>query len=108
MPQRSERDKTRLKSKAKKLIDNEETTGANDFKYRAYPEVVAVVIDLGSDRGFVQISGQEEDSSRRISTGGQQQKYILEWLEDGQTCMLYGRPSVMFIVPAPLPDSVPD
>lgn len=83
-------------------IDTEETTGANDFTYKAFPDAVAVVIDLGSDRGFVQITGQEENSSRRIHTG-KKKGYRLEWLEEGQTCMLYGKPTVLFIVPVPVP-----
>ncbi|KAI8628767.1 hypothetical protein F5Y19DRAFT_476312 [Xylariaceae sp. FL1651] len=97
-----------LKEAAEKLIngkdnirlDSDETTGANDFKYQIHPNVVGVVIDKGSQRGFIQISGDMPGSAKKIHTspGMQGERYIFEEISEGQSCMLYGEPTVWYVL----------
>jgi len=107
---RSQKDKDKLKQEATRLLekddskstlDTDETSGNNAFPYRRYPDVVGVVIDEDSDRGFVQITGRDNASTKRFHTGKQGKKkgYRLLYLSEGETCMLYGNPTVLFILP---------
>ncbi|KAF2845020.1 hypothetical protein T440DRAFT_511851 [Plenodomus tracheiphilus IPT5] len=91
-----------LRSKAKELVSgkegiklaDEETTGQNDFKYRKYPSVCGVVVDKGSDRGFVQVSGGNEET-KRVDTGRGDTGFTFVEISEGQTCMLYGEPTAI-------------
>ncbi|KAK4073567.1 hypothetical protein Purlil1_13009 [Purpureocillium lilacinum] len=80
-------------------IASEETTGENDFTYKQWPEVVGVMVDKGSDRGFVQISGEEGSEIVRIHTGRGENDCVFASVSEGQSCMLYGYPTVIFIYP---------
>ena len=75
-----------------------ETTGENDFRYEQSPNVSAVVVDKGSERGFVQITGGGK-STERVDTGRGDKGFTLVEILTGQTCMLYGRPTVLYIQP---------
>jgi hypothetical protein len=79
-------------------IDSDETTGENDFKYEKSPGVCAVVVDQGSGDGFVQIIGG--DTPREIvHTGEGRSGFVKRDILAGQSCMLYGRPTVLYIRP---------
>ncbi|RYO79255.1 hypothetical protein DL763_009349 [Monosporascus cannonballus] len=105
---RTSQDKENLRDAAQKEVnargdiklDEDETTGEDDFKYRQHPDVVGVVVDKGSGRGFVQISGQVEGDTVRISTGRGRIGYEYRDILEGQSCMLYGCPTVFFILRA--------
>lgn len=79
-------------------IAPEETTGENDFKNEQWPNVCAVVVDRGSGGGFVQIVGGGQDA-HIIETGSGDPRYALANISPGQSCMLYGNPTVLFIYP---------
>jgi len=103
---RSESDKRRLKENAKELFasnvnveaDSDETAGANDFKYEEFPNVCAVVVDLGSGQGFVRITGGGKETET-FYTGRGEQGFVSANISSGQTCMLYGLPTVLYIRP---------
>jgi len=103
---RSEHDKERLKEMAKKLIAEkddveiaaDETTGENDFKYEKSPKVCAVVVDKNSGRGFAQITGGGKPTEI-IHTGRGESGFIKVDIMAGQSCMLYGQPTVLYICP---------
>lgn len=71
------------------IIDAEETTGEDDFTFEKGSNVCAVVVDKGSERGFVQIIGARKPPEV-VQTGkgglGFEKRDVL----DGQSCMLYG------------------
>ena len=82
------------------LVDTEETTGANDFKYEKYPDACGVVVDKSSGNGWVQVTGgglglQQEE------TGDGATSFAKLDIQKGQTCMLYGKPTVLYIRPRP-------
>ncbi|KAM5458512.1 hypothetical protein MaudCBS49596_000426 [Microsporum audouinii] len=101
---RSESDKEMLRQTANKLIagdetvqiSSDETTGENDFKFEKWPNVCAVVIDKGSGFGFVQVSGGG-GTVRMVHTGRGEPGYVKLDIADGQSCMLYGQPTVLYI-----------
>lgn len=121
---RSERDKKFLKETAKDMVSNvitlhwryncltpvqiagdddvelalEETTGEEDFKYEKSPNVCGVVVDKGSGRGYAQITGGGKDP-RIIYTGRGESGCVKAEILAGQTCMLYGRSTVLYILP---------
>lgn len=103
---RSEADKEMLRENAMELISGEvgvrlashETTGENDFKYEKSPSVCAVVVDKGSVLGFAQITGGGK-KTERINTGRGDTGYVLANISSGQTCMLYGEPTVLYFSP---------
>ncbi|CAI6091380.1 hypothetical protein V2G26_019101 [Clonostachys chloroleuca] len=76
----------------------DQTTGEDDFKYKRSPDVGGVVIDRSSDSGYVQISGGTK-AAVKITTGLGERGYHCEIIAEGQSCMLYGRPTVWYIVP---------
>lgn len=76
-----------------------ETTGDNDFKYKQWPEIVSVMVDEGSGRGFVQILGDEGGEIVRIYTGRGDIECVFASVSEGQSYMLYGYPTVLFIYP---------
>lgn len=73
----------------------EETTGQNDFKYETHPNVCGVVVDKGSERGFVQVSGGDRETTR-VNTGRGEEGFSFLEISEGQSCMLYGQPTVLF------------
>ena len=76
----------------------DETTGADDFKYEKYPNVRGVVVDRSSGSGWVQISGGGKPTTK-ITTGPRESGFQFAAIPDGQSCMLYGRPTVWWILP---------
>lgn len=44
-----------------------ETVGNNDFKFKAWPEVVGVVVDRGNGRGFVRICGDMKSKESKTA-----------------------------------------
>lgn len=103
---RNESDKKRLKDKAEELvaskdeveIDPNETTGEDDFKYERSPNVCAVVVDKSSGRGFVQITGAGKPREI-VHTGDGESGFAMIEILAGRSCMLYGRPTVLYIRP---------
>lgn len=103
---RSEKQKEELRRTATEKISgqdgvrlaDEETTGENDFKFKRNPDACAVVVDLGSRKGWVQISGGQTNTVM-ISTGPERTGYQYASIPENQTCMLYGCPTVLFIHP---------
>jgi len=103
---RNERDKQVLKEKAKDLTSgnsnvelfHDETTGANDFKYEEFPNVCGVVVDLNSGQGYAQITGGGK-ATEAFYTGRGETGFIMAEISSGQTCMLYGQPTVLYIRP---------
>jgi hypothetical protein len=88
---------TRLKILGKLGVQlaTEETSGQNDFKYEKHPSVCGVVVDKGSERGFVQVSGGNKETTK-VETGRGEAGFTFVEISDGQTCMLYGQPTVLF------------
>ncbi|KAK5936439.1 hypothetical protein PMZ80_011320, partial [Knufia obscura] len=79
-------------------LADDETTGKDDFKFKESPEVCAVIVDKDSERGFAQISGGS-NPTEIIQTGlGDTGQVMVKILAD-QSCMLYGRPTVLFVYP---------
>ncbi|KAJ5155651.1 hypothetical protein N7492_008454 [Penicillium capsulatum] len=103
---RSEDDKNNLREHAVALMSGndkvriapEETTGEDDFKYEQWPNVCAVVVDKGSGRGYAQITGGGKEV-QIIYTGRGETGYVLANISHGQSCMLYGNPTVLYIYP---------
>ena len=79
-------------------LDDDETTGDNDFKNESAPDVYAVVIDEGSEKGYVGITSVGKPFVK-ILTGEGSNGYRVEEISTGQMCMLYGCPTVWFIRP---------
>ncbi|KIV94120.1 hypothetical protein PV10_05269 [Exophiala mesophila] len=103
---RKDTDKKRLKEKAQDLVrdradvvvDPDETTGEDNFIYEKWPDVCGVVVDKGSENGFVQITGGGKPA-QRINTGDGASGFAKIDIHNGQSCMLYGRPTVLYIRP---------
>ncbi|KAB8244556.1 hypothetical protein BDV35DRAFT_287190 [Aspergillus flavus] len=103
---RTDHDKKKLRENATMLISNDENvqlahdeiTGENDFKYERSPNVCAVVVDEGSDFGYAQITGGGREPII-VYTGRGTTGYKRVEISDGQTCMLYGCPTVLYIRP---------
>lgn len=90
---------TMLTAKAKNRdlqTDADETTSTGDFPFKQHGDVVGVVVDISSDKGFVQISNLEQ--SRRVDTGTGLTGYQYEDIREGESCMLYGRPTVFYLL----------
>lgn len=87
------------------MLASDETTNELDtFKYRKNPDVCGVVIDKGSDAGFVQVSGGDK-ATTRVDTGQKDDKvgerFVYVDILSEQTCMLYGEPTVLYVSPIP-------
>ncbi|KAB8259940.1 hypothetical protein BDV32DRAFT_123687 [Aspergillus pseudonomiae] len=103
---RTKQDKRKLFENATMLIsDNEnvqlasdEVTGENDFKYERSPNVCAVVVDEGSGFGYAQITGGGKDPTI-IYIGRGTTGYKWAEISVGQSCMLYGCPTVLYVRP---------
>jgi hypothetical protein len=58
------------------------------------------VVDKGSGAGWVTVTGRGQDSVTEVTgpavTGAEDDYKMLEIL-DGQSCMLYGCPTVLFV-----------
>jgi hypothetical protein len=77
-------------------LADEEVTGL--YKFKDYPEVRGVVVDKGSDCGYIQVSGGRA-ATTMIQTGpGDTNVEFVEILAD-QGCMLYGGATVLFCYP---------
>ncbi|KAF2741671.1 hypothetical protein M011DRAFT_472890 [Sporormia fimetaria CBS 119925] len=104
---RSLSEKALLREKAEELVSekenvqlaSEETTGANNFAFEKSPKVCGVVVDKGSKRGFVQVSGGGKGTTRVATGEGAGFEFVA--ILEGQTCMLYGEPTVLYICPRP-------
>ena len=79
------------------MLETDITTG--DGNFREWPEVSAVVIDIGSGRGFVTIAGGGEILI--ISTGDSpvagQPEFVLHHIQEGQSCIVHGSATVIFV-----------
>ena len=75
-----------------------ENTGKGAFKYERGPNVCAVVIDKNSGSGFVQITGGGF-ADQVIKTGPQETGFNMAEIQSEQTCMIYGRSTVLYIRP---------
>ena len=75
-----------------------ETTGENDFRYEQSPNVCTVMVDKDSKHGFIQITGGGK-SIKKVNTGRGDKGFTLVEISTGQTCMLYGQPTVLYIQP---------
>jgi len=103
---RSADDKKRLREHAALLISGDETiqlapdetTGENDFKYKRSPDVCGVVVDKGSGSGYAQITGEGKET-QIFYTGREHTGFAKADILPGQSCMLYGEPTVLYIVP---------
>jgi hypothetical protein len=78
----------------------DETTGEDDFKYERAPTVCGVVVELSSGFGWAQISGGG-GKVEIVKTGRGETGFKIVDITDGQSCMLYGRPTVLYIHPRP-------
>jgi len=94
----------KISGKTDVILDEDEITGRPDyFEYERHPDACGVVIDKGSDHGFVQVSGGDK-ATTKVSTGQKdlgQERYVYVDILNEQTCMLYGRPTVLYIRPQP-------
>jgi hypothetical protein len=79
-------------------LADEETTGEDDFKFEESPNVCAVVVDKGSGRGYAQITGGGR-KTEIFYTGRGETGFVFAEITTGQSCMLYGRPTVLYICP---------
>jgi hypothetical protein len=103
---RREEDKRKLRENAMMLLSDyknvriapDETTGENDFKNEQAPNVCAVVVDKNSGFGYAQITGGGKEP-KIIYTGRGETGYQLADISTGQTCMLYGEPTVLYACP---------
>lgn len=77
------------------VLDEDETTG--NFKTWTSLEISAVVIDLGSEVGFIGISSTDGRPFQKIVTGPSKTGYLCVQMLDGQTCMLYGNSTVLLV-----------
>jgi hypothetical protein len=82
------------------LVDLDETTGEDDFKFERWPNVCGVVVDKSSASGFVQITGGGKPR-QQVNTGDGASGFDKIDIRNGQSCMLYGRPTVLYIRPRP-------
>jgi hypothetical protein len=79
-------------------LDDDETTGKNNFLYQVGPDVTGAVIDKRSETGRVAVTGHK---TQVIKTGPQQtgQRFVEIEIADGDTCMIYGFSSLIYIKP---------
>lgn len=86
------------------MLDVQETTGQlHQFPYETAPNACGVVVDKSSDHGFVQVSGGDK-ATTRVPTGAKnrdEERYVYVDILNGQTCMLYGQPTVLYVRPQP-------
>jgi hypothetical protein len=61
------------------------------------PDVYKVVIDKGSERGYVAITGGGKDSF--VRTSPEQSGFAVVELQNSQTCMIHGCSTVVYIRP---------
>ena len=78
-------------------LASDETTGEGDFKFERAPNVCAVVVEQNSGYGWVQISGGGKIDI--VYTGRGEKEFVIVDIAAGQSCMLYGRPTVLYIHP---------
>ncbi|KAK7972449.1 hypothetical protein PG988_006583 [Apiospora saccharicola] len=100
---RSDKQKQELKEAAQNeaknrnlQVDADETTATGNFPFKTSVDAVGVMVDLSSDKGFVQISNLEQ--SRRVDTGSGSKGFKYEDIKEGESCMLYGCPTVFYLL----------
>lgn len=83
-------------------IDRHVTTGTDSgegaFLSETAPDVCKVVIDKGSKRGYVEITGGGLQAAF-VRTSPEETGYAVVALQDGQRCMIYGSSTVVYIRP---------
>ncbi|PMD57622.1 uncharacterized protein K444DRAFT_615027 [Hyaloscypha bicolor E] len=83
-------------------VDHHVTTGADSgegaFVSEMAPDVVKVVVDKGSERGYVEIAGGGLEAFF-IRTSPEQSGFSVAELQNGQMCMINGRSTVVYIRP---------
>jgi nucleoside-triphosphatase THEP1 len=83
-------------------IDHHVTTGTDSgegaFKSEATPDICKVVVEKGSKRGYVEITGGGLQASF-VRTSPEKTGYEVIALQDGQRCMIYGSSTVVYIRP---------
>ncbi|OJD12424.1 hypothetical protein AJ78_06975 [Emergomyces pasteurianus Ep9510] len=102
---KSKHDKKLLKKTVKDMIagdDNIElalkkTTEEEDFKYEKSLNVYKIVVDKSSGRGYTQITKEDKDSYI-IYTGHGESDCVKAEILARQTCMLYRRSTVLYIL----------
>jgi hypothetical protein len=78
-------------------LASDETTGENDFRFERAPNVCAVVIERGTGSGWVQIIGGGK--TEIVRTNCEDKEFVIVDIAAGQSCMLYGTPTVLYIYP---------
>lgn len=86
----------KIAEKPEMQLEDDEVTANNDFQYRRSEDACGVVIDCNSDEGRVQISGKRKQLAQ-VETGLEHHGYEFRQIQTGQSCMLYGRPTVLFL-----------
>jgi hypothetical protein len=83
-------------------VDQHVTTGTDSgegaFVSETAPDVERVVIDKGSDRGYVEITGGGLDPYW-VRTSPERAGIEVVELKADQTCMIHGRSTVVYIRP---------
>jgi len=83
-------------------VDHRVTTGTDSgegaFPTETAPHVVKVVIDTGSERGYVEINGGGLPASF-VRTSPEQSGFTVVELQDGQRYMINGRSTLVCIRP---------
>jgi hypothetical protein len=92
----------KISEKTGVMLDTDETTGEYDFKNQKNPSVCGVIVDKCSGHGFVQVSGGNEVTTK-VGTGEKEyeseMRFVYVDILSGQTCMLYGAPTVLYVLP---------
>ena len=85
--------------KDKYRVDHHVTTGEDSgegaFVSETAPDVVKVVVDKGSERGYVEIAGGGLEAFF-IRTSPEQSGFSVAELQNGQICMINGRSTVVY------------
>ena len=81
-------------------LDDDVTTGRDDFPYKVGPDVNGAIIDRRSEVGRVVITG-DKTPTRVIPTGPKETgaRFIRVKIADGETCMIYGKSTLIYIKP---------
>ena len=77
-----------------------EDSGDNAFQWKAGTDVCGVVVDRNSGIGFVQITGSGLED-QVIQTGPKETGFTMAGIAPGQTCMIYGCSTVLYVRPKP-------
>ena len=88
-----------LQTKQEVDIDDDETIGNGSFTWEVSPAVCGVIVYRDSQVGSVTVTGADE-SDEIVTTGPGKTGVIMIVVKAGQTCMLSGHPTVIYIRPA--------